>query len=240
MRADRLVNLLLEDRFVTEAAETYLQVFDKDSPEKGYFFYGSDPVKDYVLTERPNADTRRLSEYIDFFIRSGAIFVSTADKGVNISIKAERFPNFGKNQVDVLEKSVHLSPRSSVEWSGQHYAASNVIYNQPALANRNSTPDAPVIVIEFDKLNPKGNVHHVRKVDTAAIRRGIAHGTAYAVKYPDQKEQVRVVTPKDFKFAAGSKASLLSVIGSFPGGTVVWHNGDLTRGKEVSPDRVLA
>jgi hypothetical protein len=226
--ARTIVEALLEDK-IQEAGQLYMRAFGPDIPDKGYFFSGSNPIRDFIQQEVPDANFKnvRVQTYTNKFVNLGYTFVVSDGKAITIFSKIK--PNFGNEAVKAMEQSLKLTNQTPVTWNGQTEPAGQLIYGQPVHAQPQAQqpqqqPHAGQIQIGvFGGLAGSGQFQNVGRVDIPEVARSLKDGYATVIRRPN--DSIAVVTPENFEFDDEAIQSLEQTFKISPKKKVRWYAG---------------
>jgi hypothetical protein len=230
VEARAIVEALLEDK-IQEASRLYLRVFGPDIPDKGYFFHGSNPIRDFIKQEVPDANFQnvRVQTYSNKFIDLGYTFVLSDGKAITLFSKVK--PNFGNEAVAAMEQSLGMTNQTPVTWNGKTEPAAQTIYGQPVHAQPQQTAArrAQVQVYEFGGLLPHGQLKTINVLNRNAMAKGLRAGYAYVIRSTEDGT-LSVATPPNFKFSDTAIQNLEKAFKIGPKTEVTWFKGNISQG----------
>jgi hypothetical protein len=206
-----------------------LRVFGNNAPPKGWFYTGPDPFGEFIKYQRGdqaqiNNESDR-QRYIDFFARNGYILVFKQPPG--LTIRSQRKLYIEPEGIEAMEKTMGLTQQTLVNYNGQEAPASEIIYGQPNRANQAQAgrdidaeqttgqpgqPSRQLVKATFGGLyGDQGFWETGKDVNIAAMKKLMADGYAFVIKYPNGG--FNVVTPKSYKFSPQEIRALESKMG---------------------------
>lgn len=231
-----------------------LRVFGNDAPPKGWFYTGPDPFGEFIKYQRgpkvnlTGAEDRQ--RYIDYFVRNGYILVFKQGNGFNVYGRDNlHIPQDG---VQALEMTMGLTPNSTVNFNGRTAKASVLIYGQPdrrvtagrevnaaAAAAAQPEPEENIedpakrlLKASFGMLyGDDGQFQYGNTVNTPTLRKQLAEGNAFVIKYPSGS--FNVIIPERYQFKPESIRSMEKKMGLTRNSIVQWFIG------EVNPSRAI-
>jgi hypothetical protein len=234
--ARAIVEALLEDK-IQEAGQLYMRVFGPDIPEKGYFFNGTNPIRDFIKQEVPDANFQnvRVQTYSNKFVNLGYTFVVSDGKAITIFSKIK--PKFGNEGVKAMEQSLKLTNQTPVTWNGNTEPAGQLIYGQPVHAQQQQQQTAAARraqaeVYTFGGLMPNGQLKNINVINHDAMAKGLRDGFAFVIR-STQDGTFSVVTPPNFRFSDTAIQNLEKTFNIGPKTEVNWFKGNITHGDPV-------
>lgn len=252
--AAKLVEMLL-DGPIQEAApvaapvpprDRYpLRVFGADAPDKGWFYTGPDPFGDFIRYKRGDQaqldhETDR-QRYIKFFTQHGYILVFKESPGLKVYSKVNL--HIKQDGIKALETTMGLNPQTQVEVNGErNVLASELFYGQP---NRDGQAEPEPEPKDDDALadpttrlvkatfggayGEDGFFDGGAKVNMPTMRKLLADGHAFVIKYPSGS--FNVIIPERYHFKPEAIKAMESKMGLTRDSTVQWFIG------EIKPDK---
>jgi hypothetical protein len=210
-----------------------LRVFGDDAPDKGWFYRGPDPLGEFIKYKRgPNALLNRTGErqnYINYFTRQGYTLVFKTANGLQIFTRGPlHIPQDG---ITALEQTMGLNAQTQVDWNGQVKRASEVIYGQPNRGTHEQgnedeleDPSKRLIKATFGgAYGEDGQFDTGSKVNVPVMRKLLADGHAFVVKYPSGS--FNVIMPERYHFKPEAIRALETQMGLTRKSIVQWFIG---------------
>jgi hypothetical protein len=223
-----------------------LRVFGNDAPPKGWFYTGPDPFGDFIRSQRGGDKAQLNNEsdrkrYIDFFTRQGYILVFKESPGLKIHSQVNLF--IPQDGVKALEQTMGLTPETQVEFRNDQAPASEIIYGQPNRANQQpdktsqsqhgqqnqgqSAAPQQLLKATFGGIyGPQGHFETGKDVNIAAMKKLLADGYAFVIRYGNGG--YNVVTPKAHKFSRSEIREIESKMGINRATKVQWFQNSVS------------
>jgi hypothetical protein len=210
-----------------------LRVFGNDAPPKGWFYTGPDPLGEFIKYKRgPQATLNRTGDrqtYISYFVRQGFTLVFKKDGGLEIWNRGPlHIPQDG---IKALEQTMGLAPSSQLTLNGSPGRASDLIYGQPNRGNQEpdqedalNDPANRLVKATFGGgYGESGQFQTGNSVNVPAMRKLLADGHAFVVKYPSGS--FNVITPERYQFGGDACRAMEQKMGLTPSSQVQWFIG---------------
>jgi hypothetical protein len=210
-----------------------LRVFGDDAPSRGWFYRGPDPLGEFIKYKRgPKALLNRTGErqnYINYFTRQGYTLVFKDAAGLKVFSRGPlHIPQDG---IQALEQTMGLDASSKIDWNGQVKSASEVIYGQPNRGTQEpeqedelQDPSSRLIKATFGgAYGEEGQFDTGSKVNVPVMRKLLAEGHAFVVKYPSGS--FNVIMPERYQFKPEAIRSMEQQMGLTRKSIVQWFIG---------------
>lgn len=214
-----------------------LRVFGDDAPEKGWLYRGPDPLGEFIRYKRgPQALLNRTGDrqtYINYFTRQGYTLVFK--KGGGLEVWSRGPLHIPQEGITALEQTMGLTVASKVNWNGSLKSASEIIYGQPDRTAGNGQPGQPEddTLAEPSTLKIKatfgggygeeGDFHSGQNVNVPLMRKLLAEGHAFVIKYPSGS--FNVIIPERYQFKPEAIRAMEQKMGLTRKSIVQWFIG---------------
>lgn len=211
-----------------------LRVFGPDSPPKGWFYTGPDPLDEFIRFKRGKDAVIRGPEdrkrYLDFFTQERYTFVFKEGSGLKIISKGEL--NIPQDGIQALEQTMGLHSNTPVDYNGQNTVASTLIYGQPNRANHPdpdvtqvAEPGKQLVKATFGGIYGDGLVEAGNKVNVRLLKDLLSQGHAFVIRY--ESGSFNVIMPEQYRFSRQAISTMERRMGLRRNSTVQWFIGSI-------------